>query len=205
MRTDDRTGEQVLVMRAQRGEQEAFRVLVERYQGLVYTLAKRMLGQPQDAEDVAQEAFLRAWKALPAFRMDACFSTWLYRLTVNAATDLMRRRKKEQGDRSLEDEESPVVLPDPGPSPEERAEAGQRREALRVGLMSLSENHRSILVLRELNGLSYEEIGSLLELTPGTVKSRIARARRELRQKLLEQGNYFEGYASKEQKGGEGR
>lgn len=205
MRTDDRTEEQVLVMRAQRGEQEAFRVLVERYQGLVYTLAKRMLSHPQDAEDVAQEAFLRAWKGLPNFRMDAGFSTWLYRLTMNAATDLLRRRQKEQGDRSLEDGEAPVTVPDPGPTPEERAEAGQRREALQKGLMSLTENHRSILVLRELNGLSYEEIGSLLELTPGTVKSRIARARRELRQKLLEQGNYFEAHASKEKKGGEGR
>lgn len=205
MRTDDRTEEQVLVMRAQRGEQEAFRMLVERYQGLVFTLAKRMLDHPQDAEDVAQEAFLRAWKGLPNFRMDASFSTWLYRLTMNAATDLLRRRQKEQGDRSLEDGEAPVTVPDPGPTPEERAEAGQRREALQRGLMSLTENHRSILVLRELNGLSYEEIGSLLELTPGTVKSRIARARRELRQKLLEQGNYFEAPASKEKKGGEGR
>ena len=86
MRTDDRTEEQILVMRAQRGEQDAFRVLVERYQKLVYTLALRMLNVPADAEDAAQEAFLSAWKALPRFRMDAKFP-WLYRLTVNAATD----------------------------------------------------------------------------------------------------------------------
>ncbi len=81
MRTEDRTEEQVLVMRAQRGEQDAFRVLVERYQQLVYTIALRMVGTPEDAEDVAQEAFLAAWRALPKFRMDAKFSTWLYRLT----------------------------------------------------------------------------------------------------------------------------
>ena len=136
MRTDDRTEEQVLVMRAQRGEQDAFRVLVERYQGLVYTLALRMVARPEDADDAAQEAFLAAWKALPKFRMDARFSTWLYRLTVNAATDLLRRRQKDSRSQSLEDEEAPLQL---------------------------------------------------------------ARARRELRDKLIEMGNYFPPNASKEQ------
>ena len=110
MRTDDRTEEQILVMRAQRGEQDAFRVLVERYQKLVYTLALRMLNVPADAEDAAQEAFLSAWKALPRFRMDAKFSTWLYRLTVNAATDVLRRRRKEPD--SLDDAERLVQAAD---------------------------------------------------------------------------------------------
>lgn len=201
MRTDDRTEEQVLVMRAQRGEQEAFRVLVERYQDLAYTLALRLVKRPEDAQDVAQEAFLSAWKALPKFRMDAKFSTWLYRLTVNAATDLLRKRREEQ---SLEDEAHPVVLADPAPGPQEQAEQGERRAILRRCIGELSENHRRILVLRELNGLDYQEIGQVLELSPGTVKSRLARARRELREKLLESGNYFAPPPSKQQKGGEG-
>ena len=94
MRTDDRTEEQILVMRAQRGEQDAFRVLVERYQKLVYTLALRMLNVPADAEDAAQEAFLSAWKALPRFRMDAKFSTWLYRLTVKSLYNRLHLSKQ---------------------------------------------------------------------------------------------------------------
>lgn len=201
MRTDDRTEEQVLVMRAQRGEQDAFRILVERYQNQTYTLALRMVSSPEDAQDVAQEAFLSAWKALPKFRMDAKFSTWLYRLTVNAATDLLRRRRENQ---SLDDEQNPVVLPDSAPGPEEEAQRTERREILRRCIGQLSENHRKILLLREVSGLDYQEIGQALELTPGTVKSRLARARRELREKLLKSGNYFSPPPSKKQKGGEG-
>ena len=199
MRTDDRTEEQVLVMRAQRGEQDAFRTLVERYQKLVYTLALRMVGGAEDAEDVAQEAFLAAWKALPKFRMDAKFSTWLYRLTVNAATDLLRKRKKERSDRSLDDGENPVQIADTSPTPQERAEEAERRALLRQAVLSLTEDHRKILLLREVNGLDYREIGAALELSSGTVKSRLARARRELREKLRETGNYFDAPPSKRQ------
>lgn len=204
MATEDRTEEQVLVMRAQRGDQQAFRVLVERYQKLVYTLALGLVSNPHDGEDVAQEAFLSAWKGLPKFRMDAKFSTWLYRLTVNAATDLLRRRQKEQTHQSLEEEERPLQVPDATPGPEERAQQAERRAILRRAIDSLTENHRKILLLREVNGLDYQEIGQVLELTPGTVKSRLARARRELRDKLLAQGNYFSSPASKAQEGGEG-
>ena len=96
-------------------------MLVERYQKLVYTLALRMLNVPADAEDAAQEAFLSAWKALPRFRMDAKFSTWLYRLTVNAATDVLRRRRKEPD--SLDDAERPVQAADTTDTPEEAASA----------------------------------------------------------------------------------
>ncbi len=204
MRTEDRTEEQVLVMRAQRGEQDAFRVLVERYQQLVYTIALRMVGTPEDAEDVAQEAFLAAWRALPKFRMDAKFSTWLYRLTVNAATDLLRRRGKERDTASLDDEERPVQLIADTPDPAEAAEASERREILQRAVQSLSENHRKILLLRAVSGLDYREIGEILELSPGTVKSRLARARQELREKLQTEGNYFPPPASKQRKGGEG-
>ena len=199
MRTDDRTEEQILVMRAQRGEQDAFRVLVERYQKLVYTLALRMLNVPADAEDAAQEAFLSAWKALPRFRMDAKFSTWLYRLTVNAATDVLRRRRKEPD--SLDDAERPVQAADSTDTPEEAAQRAERRAMVRRAIAALSENHRQILLLREVTGLSYEEIGAALELSPGTVRSRLARTRKELREELLAEGNYFDLPPSKGEKG----
>lgn len=201
MYTADRTEEQVLVMRAQRGEQDAFRVLVERYQSLVYTLALRMTDDADDAWDVAQEAFLKAWQGLPRFRMHAKFSTWLYRLTTNAATDLLRRRQRRPEEPLPEEGPDPA---DPAPTPHQQAEQGERREILYQCVAQLSENHRKILLLREVNGLGYDEIAQVLELSEGTVKSRLARARRELREKLLASGNYFEDYASNQAKGGEG-
>lgn len=197
MRTEDRTEEQILVMRAQRGDADAFRVLVERYQKQTYTLALRMVHQPDDAEDIAQKAFLSAWKALPRFRMDASFSTWLYRLTVNAAVDLLRRRERDPGSCSTEDPAA-VRLTDPSPTPEEQVQ----QKLIWQAVAALTENHRKILLLREIGGLDYREIGEALELTPGTVKSRLARARRELREKLLE-GNYFSKLPSNQQEGDE--
>lgn len=197
MRTEDRTEEQILVMRAQRGDADAFRVLVERYQKQTYTLALRMVHQPDDAEDIAQEAFLSAWKALPRFRMDASFSTWLYRLTVNAAVDLLRRRERDPVSCSTEDPAA-VRLTDPSPTPEEQVQ----QKLIWQAVAALTENHRKILLLREIGGLDYREIGEALELTPGTVKSRLARARRELREKLLE-GNYFSKLPSNQQEGDE--
>ncbi|MBR1781282.1 MAG: sigma-70 family RNA polymerase sigma factor [Oscillospiraceae bacterium] len=188
-------------MRAQRGEQDAFRALVERYQAQVYTLARRMVSSPQDAEDVAQEAFLNAWRGLPRFRMDAKFSTWLYRLTVNAASDLLRRRQRTQ-ETPLDDEDSALQLPDPAPGPEEQAQQRQRRAALQQGINALSENHRKILLLRVVSDLDYAQIGEILELSPGTVKSRLARARIELRKILRQQGNYFSDTSSNQEKGG---
>ena len=191
MRTDDRTEEQVLVMRAQRGEQDAFRVLVERYQGLVYTLALRMVARPEDAEDAAQEAFLAAWKALPKFP----HGRQVFHLALPADGERRHRPAapppKDSRSQSLEDEEAPLQLSDPAPGPEEHAQAAERRAALQRAISALSENHRKILLLRAVNGLDYQEIGQMLELTPGTVKSRLARARRELRDKLIEMGNYF--------------
>lgn len=201
MRTEDRTEEQILVMRAQRGDADAFRVLVERYQKQTYTLALRMVHQPDDAEDIAQEAFLSAWKALPRFRMDASFSTWLYRLTVNAAVDLLRRRERDPGSCSTEDPAA-VRLTDPSPTPEEQVQQKERQKLIWQAVATLTENHRKILLLREIGGLDYREIGEALELTPGTVKSRLARARRELREKLLE-GNYFSKLPSNQQEGDE--
>lgn len=199
MRTDDRTEEQILVMRAQRGEQDAFRVLVERYQKYAYTLALRMLNVPADAEDAVQEAFLSAWKALPKFRMDAQFSTWLYRLTINAATDILRRRKREPD--CPEGAQSLAQCPDTADTPEEAAQRKERREQVRRAIGALSENHRKILLLREVTGLKYEEIAVALELSPGTVRSRLARARKELREKLQAEGNYFAPTSSNQKKG----
>ena len=181
--------EQELVRAAAGGDTEAFERLVETYENKIYTLALRMSGSPDDAGDIAQEAFLAAWRGLPAFRGEAGFATWLYRLASNAAIDYLRRQRKQRGERSLDDEELGLDAVDAGPGPQDAAEGEEVRSAVAAGLRALSEGHRQVLVLRELQGLSYEEIAAVLAVDLGTVKSRISRARSALRKILLENGN----------------
>lgn len=183
------TDDNALLRLARGGDRDAFSALVERYEKRVYHQALRLVGRPEDAADVAQEAFFKAWRGLPRFQGDSAFSTWLYKLTDNAAIDLLRRERKRRGDASLDEEGLPLP-PDPAPTPQQALEAGELRRAVAEGLARLSEEHRRALVLRELNGLSYEEIGRVLDLPAGTVKSRIARARLALAKILRESGNF---------------
>ena len=137
------TNEQELIRRAQRGDGEAFRQLVEAYQTQVYRLALRMCGESA-ADDVTQEAFLAAWRALPDFRGDCRFSTWLYRLTTNAGIDWLRREKRYRST----DDVTELELPDDAPSPQEQAEQAETQSAVRRALSRLSEEHRQVLQLR---------------------------------------------------------
>ena len=181
--------EQELVRAAAGGDTEAFERLVRTYENKIYHLALRMCGSSEEASDIAQEAFLAAWRGLPSFRGEANFATWLYRLTSNAAIDYLRRQKKERGDMSLDDEDLGLDAVDTGPGPQDAAERTEVRSVVAAGLQELSEGHRQVLVLREIQGLSYEEIADVLEVDLGTVKSRISRARTALRKILLENGN----------------
>ena len=200
--------ERELVRAAAARDAEAFGALVRLYENKVYHLTLRLCGNEEDAQDAAQEAFLSAWRGLPSFREEAEFATWLYRLASNAAIDCLRRGKRQRGNLSLDDEELGLDAPAAGPGPQELAEGAELRAAVARGLDQLSEDHRRVLVLRELGHLSYEEIAGQLALDLGTVKSRISRARGALRKILLESGNlsgYLPSNTAKKPDGREGR
>ena len=184
--------ERELVRSAQKGDDGAFEALVRSYEKRVYHLALRMCGNAEDAYEVAQEAFLCAWRGLRFFRGESSFSTWIYRLTSNAAIDFIRRRRRQGGGESvsLDDEDIFLEVADPAPSPHQQAERLELREAVAQGLAALSPEHRQVLLLRELQGMSYEEIAACLDLDLGTVKSRIARGREKLRKYLIASGNF---------------
>ena len=177
-----------LIQAARNGDQAAYGELVQQYQKRVFALAVRMCPTPELAEEAAQEAFLAAWQGLPFFRGDSAFATWLYRLTSNACVDLLRKENRHQGP-SLDDEAVSAEVPDPTPTPE-------LRRQIEAGLQTLSPEHREVLILREIQQLSYDEIADVLSLDLGTVKSRINRGRRQLREFLLKQGNFLSSAAS---------
>lgn len=181
--------ELVLISRARGGDRDAFGELVEQYRDNVYRLAYRMCGNAYDADEAAQEAFVAAWRALPNFRGDAKFSTWLYRLTTNAAIDVMRREKRHQtvGDGEM------MELADDADSPQETVERTEQQEAVQKALSTLSEEYREVLLLRYMEELDYAEIAEVLQLPSGTVKSRINRAKAALKTALLKSGNIFGG------------
>jgi RNA polymerase sigma-70 factor, ECF subfamily len=189
-----RQDEAALIERIRRGDRAAFRVLVDRYQRRVYSLALGFVRDPDEARDVSQEAFLKVYRHLDTFHGQSNFYTWLYRITVNLCIDL--RRKAGRGNQSEFDERiaheeagSPADAISPGRlrfDPAKALHNRELRERLQAALDQLSETHRSVLLLREIEGLSYKEIAEVLECPEGTVMSRLFHARRLMQQMLLE-------------------
>lgn len=199
------TSESIVVRRAKQGDQDAFETLVTRYEKRVYSLAYHYVGNEQDAMDISQEAFLRVYRFLPQFNEQSQFSTWLYRVTSNVCKDYLRKRGARAAvslSGEQDGEEYLMEAPDLRYNPEDVFEQKEMRRQIREGLEQLSPDHREILVMRDVLGLTYGEIAGSLELEEGTVKSRIARAREKLRQKLMEKGNFFAPGQSNKQKGG---
>ena len=188
-----------------RGNVNDFEKLVTAYEKNVYNIALRMVGDPEDAADMTQETFIKAYRALSGFRGDSKFSSWLYRIASNVCLDFLRSRSRHpQVSLSTvdEDDRATFELPDMRQNPEEQLMKKLGMEAVRRGLEQLPEQQRQILVLRELGGLSYAELARILGIEEGTVKSRIFRARKRLCALLLCDGNISDGAASVSGKGG---
>ena len=188
-----------------RGNVNDFEKLVTAYEKNVYNIALRMVGDPEDAADMTQETFIKAYRALSGFRGDSKFSSWLYRIASNVCLDFLRSRSRHpQVSLSTvdEDDRATFELPDMRQNPEEQLMKKLGMEAVHRGLEQLPEQQRQILVLRELGGLSYAELAQTLGLEEGTVKSRIFRARKRLCALLLCDGNISDGAASVSGKGG---
>lgn len=179
----ERDADLELVARCRRGDREAFGALVRKYQRRVLTLATRILDNRTEAEDIAQDIFAKVFQALPEFRGASRFSTWLYRITVNQCLNDLRRRARQQ--QTLATSEPQVWVQESSTTnPHRTLEQKERWALIQTKLQRLSPDQRTIILLREIDGLSYEAIGEALQLESGTVKSRLHRARMELKSLL---------------------
>ena len=189
--------EVALIRRIQQGDELAFDRLVELYSTRVFNLAFRMLGNAEDAHDAAQDAFLRVYDALPRFRGDATFSTWLYRIVVNVCHDELNRRKRrpptltELEPAHDDDLPTPTELLTTGETAEDAVLRQERGRVLHAAIAGLPMPFREVLVLYDLQGFSYEEIAGILRVNLGTVKSRLNRARNYLREKIYPRRELF--------------
>jgi len=172
-----------LIERSQRGDLDAFDRLVAAHQDRIYHTAYRITGNAEDARDAGQETFIKAFRALARYRHEAAFSTWLHRIAVNASLDIVRRRPQAPPV-PLEE----VALPAQSHNPDTEVERHEVQRRVHDALGRLAPDHRIIVVLRDLQGLAYEEIAEVVRIPIGTVRSRLSRAREALRALLRDLG-----------------
>jgi RNA polymerase sigma-70 factor (ECF subfamily) len=186
----DRIDVRLLIRQAQAGDKKAFEELVIIYQDKVYTLSYYLAGNHSDAQDLAQEVFLKAYSSLRSFRLEADLGTWLHRITVNTWSNMRRGRNQVLSlDDPLQTEdgemERPLADGDPTSDPAVALEEKEVQVMVQHAIRSLPEEYRAVLVLREMEGYTYEEIAGIMGCSLGTVKSRLNRARRALKEKIL--------------------
>lgn len=188
--------EKLLIKRIKSGDMEAFSHLVSAYEKKAVNFARRMLGTQEEAEDAAQEAFLKVFDKIHTFREDSAFSTWFYTILNNICLDALRKRSRRavtisinQSDETGDDYELPVE--DTADGPYESLQKNEAKRLLESALTQLSDEHRTVIILRDINGFEYEEIAKILKISTGTVKSRISRARLALRRILEEHRELF--------------
>jgi RNA polymerase sigma-70 factor (ECF subfamily) len=189
-------GERRLIKKLRERDERAFRELVDTYGDRVFSLTYRMLNNRAEAEDLAQEVFITVFKSIEQFRGDSKFSTWLYRVTANHCKNRIKylARRHERGTSEFDDGvdhndddggDGPMVAPKPSPRPDRQLEGAEMQIVLQHAIAELDDEQRILVVLRDIEDLSYDEICAITDLPEGTVKSRLHRARLALRKKLL--------------------
>ncbi len=188
---DNNDDDEELVKRCAGGDREAFNDLVLKYQKKVFSVAYRFVGDPEEANDLAQEIFTAAYQNLKSFRGDSKFSTWLFQIATNRGKNRFKYLKRRgfftnKGSSETDDEgdQSHRALPDQTANPEELLSGNQIRKAVIEAINELEPDHREIVILRDIEGLSYDEIARILDLPEGTTKSRLHRARMVVKEKL---------------------
>lgn len=192
--------EKTVIHAVKAGDSEAYGQIVKAYEKQIYNLCLRMVSDPADAEDLTQEAFVKAWQGLEFYKFEAAFSTWLYRLTTNLCIDFIRKKKRRPVSSMTVEEDGEIgelEFPDTGLLPEEEILRRERQCQLCNAMEALDEEGRAIITLRVVDELSYEQIAKVLDIKVGTVKSRLARARDRLRKILYKEGNISEFVSSK--------
>lgn len=192
-----RMTEKELLKRSREGHVSSFEELISAHQQKVYNIALRMLANEQDAFDASQEVFIKVYKNLDKFQENSSFSTWLYRITTNTCLDMLRKNKDKKNDISIdsqiafEDGEASFQLEDKSADLEEEILKKERQQALYDAIEQLNEEHKKMIVLRDLQGMSYQEIAAITGTNIGTVKSKINRARISLKNSLLKYKELF--------------
>jgi RNA polymerase sigma-70 factor (ECF subfamily) len=191
--------EKLLIQKCKNGDIPSFEILIESYQKKVFNIAYRMLSNADDASDVAQEVFLKVFKSIANFKEESSLSTWIYRITTNVCLDEMRRRKKTavismNSTIQLGDGEIDIQIEDESLHPDEIVEEKELKDEVKKAIESLNDEHKIVIILRDINGLSYDEIANTLQCSLGTVKSRINRARNSLKSILLKREELFKNY-----------
>lgn len=193
--------ENKLVNKAVKGDNSAFEALMEKHMGIIYNIALRMTANQDDAEDMTQEIMIKIFRSLGSFKGNSKFSTWIYRVAVNTCLDELKKKKNRKhlsldAEISGDDGENQIEIKDDSPSPEKLAEQNELRDMVAAAVKLLSDEHRAVIVLRDIRGMSYSEIAGILGCSDGTVKSRISRARAQLKMILEKEynfnGTYFE-------------
>ncbi len=195
------TDENKLIKKAQKGDADAFEKIISEYQNVVYSIAYRYTDNAEDAADMSQEIFLKMFRNINTFQFKSKLSTWIYRVATNTCIDLVKKTKNDRNTYSIDDgyensdgETKYNEIADDSSQPDIAVENGEIRDVINMAISRLSDDYRLVIILRDIQGLSYDEISEIVGCSVGTVKSRISRGRKNLREILFEDRELFEKY-----------